>query len=106
VIIGSVSEVGLVKEAALEARVRELDRLLARSSLRSTRVRRGRAPAPAIDCSPPRRGGQLYLHAVSARLRCSICGVRRVRLTITDSPLSLAPHDATNTAKWRVALVP
>jgi hypothetical protein len=64
-----------------------------------------------VVCTPVRmlaakRGGQLHLSAVLARLRCSQCREPPMHAVITDSPIDVAPHDTMDGAKWRVALVP
>jgi hypothetical protein len=63
-----------------------------------------------VVCMPMRllaakRGGQLRLDAVLARLRCGQCGEPPVHAVITDSPIDVAPNDIMDGAKWRVALV-
>ena len=64
-----------------------------------------------VVCVPVRmmaakRGGQLLLRDVLARLRCSQCGEPPELVAITDSPIGVAPHDSMQGAKWRIALVP
>lgn len=64
-----------------------------------------------VVCTPVRllaakRGGQLRLGHVLARMRCSQCGKAPARAVITDSPIDKPPHEAMDGAKWRIVLVP
>jgi hypothetical protein len=64
-----------------------------------------------VVCTPVRllaakRGGQLRLQIVLARLRCSHCGEPPVHAVLTDSPIDVAPHETVDGARWRIALVP
>jgi hypothetical protein len=52
-----------------------------------------------VVCIPMRmlaakRGGQLRLGSVLARLRCSHCGQPPVHAVLTDSPIDKPPHEA------------
>ena len=64
-----------------------------------------------VVCAPVRllaakRGGQLRLESVLARMRCSQCGQAPASAVITDSPIDKPPHEAMDGAQWRVTLVP
>jgi hypothetical protein len=64
-----------------------------------------------VVCTPLRvlaakRGSQLRLQVVLARLRCSHCGEPPVHAVLTDSPIDKPPHEAMDGAQWRIALVP
>jgi hypothetical protein len=64
-----------------------------------------------VVCAPLRmlaakRGGQLRLQDVIARLRCEQCGERPVNASITDSPIGAGGHHIAEGAKWSVTLAP
>lgn len=65
-----------------------------------------------VVCTPLRMlvakcGGRLRLEAVVARLRCTQCGERPARVSVTDSPIgSGGGHHIADCAKWSVSIRP
>ena len=92
------------RDGFLDARLRDL--LPYWLELRCDPARCTKTVCTPLRMLAAKRGGQLRLQDVIARLRCSQCGQAPVHAAITDSPIGENSNSIAEGAKWSVIVLP